>query len=276
MTRLLTISVVAGLATSAYGGDCPGDCNGDGTANILDFVCFQGEWQAQTEKGDCDVNGLYNILDFVCFQGEWQDFANGGCDGGCDNGAPAQLDEDFESYALGDLCGQCGWDPWDLDAAVCAPIVDDLANSGTNSLRLTIASDMVQVFDIQDGQWTATAMTYVPSEATGAGFYIMLNTYEHLGTKDWSVQLSFDAGLGTVTAQDQAGELALLVKDEWVELRLEIDLDADTVDYYYNGEQFVFAGNWSDGFNTGIECIDLYSQSMDGMYYDDVTLLPAP
>jgi hypothetical protein len=111
MTRLLTIGIVAALSTSAYAGDCPGDCNGDGTANILDFVCFQGEWQAQTEKGDCDVNGLYNILDFVCFQGAWQDFAEGGCDGGdCDNGAPDQLDENFDSYATGDLCGQCGWD----------------------------------------------------------------------------------------------------------------------------------------------------------------------
>jgi hypothetical protein len=52
--------------------DCIGDCNGDGALNILDFVCFQGEWQNQTPKGDCDGNGLYNILDFVCFQTEWQ------------------------------------------------------------------------------------------------------------------------------------------------------------------------------------------------------------
>jgi len=36
--------------------------------NILDFVCFQAEWQQQTAKGDCDGNGVYNILDFVCFQ----------------------------------------------------------------------------------------------------------------------------------------------------------------------------------------------------------------
>jgi hypothetical protein len=40
--------------------------------NILDFVCFQGEWQQQTPLGDCDNNGQYNILDFVCFQGAFQ------------------------------------------------------------------------------------------------------------------------------------------------------------------------------------------------------------
>ena len=51
---------------------CPADCNGDGLLNILDFVCFQTEWQNQTEAGDCDGNGEYNILDFVCFQGLFQ------------------------------------------------------------------------------------------------------------------------------------------------------------------------------------------------------------
>ena len=48
---------------------CGADCNGDGALNILDFVCFQGEWQGQTGAGDCDGNGAFNILDFVCFQG---------------------------------------------------------------------------------------------------------------------------------------------------------------------------------------------------------------
>jgi hypothetical protein len=56
-------------------GVCSADCNADGMLNILDFVCFQGEWQAQTKFGDCDSNGLYNILDFVCYQGAFV----GGC-----------------------------------------------------------------------------------------------------------------------------------------------------------------------------------------------------
>jgi len=51
---------------------CVADCNADGQLNILDFVCFQGEWQSQTSGGDCDANGLFNILDFVCFQSLFQ------------------------------------------------------------------------------------------------------------------------------------------------------------------------------------------------------------
>lgn len=47
---------------------CPADCNADGSLSILDFVCFQAEWQAQSPLGDCDNNGVFNIIDFVCFQ----------------------------------------------------------------------------------------------------------------------------------------------------------------------------------------------------------------
>ena len=52
------------------GGDEPydPDCNGDGLLNILDFVCFQGAFQAGDPLADCDHNGVLNILDFVCFQ----------------------------------------------------------------------------------------------------------------------------------------------------------------------------------------------------------------
>jgi len=62
-----------GIYGASIGGeDCAGDCDGNGILNVLDFVCFQQEWQAQTPKGDCDGNGIYNILDFVCFQQAFQ------------------------------------------------------------------------------------------------------------------------------------------------------------------------------------------------------------
>jgi hypothetical protein len=48
---------------------CPADCDANGSLNILDFVCFQQQWQRQTPVGDCDDNGAWNILDFVCYQG---------------------------------------------------------------------------------------------------------------------------------------------------------------------------------------------------------------
>jgi hypothetical protein len=53
-------------------GGCPADCNADEMLNVLDFVCFQQEWQGQTEFGDCNGDGMYNVLDFVCFQQVFQ------------------------------------------------------------------------------------------------------------------------------------------------------------------------------------------------------------
>ena len=62
---------IFGVSVGGAGG-CPGDCDGNGVLNVLDFVCFQQEWQSQSPFGDCDGNGLYNVLDFVCFQQAFQ------------------------------------------------------------------------------------------------------------------------------------------------------------------------------------------------------------
>ena len=55
-----------------YERQCTADCNGDAALNILDFVCYQGKFQAGDPAADCDGNGMLNILDFVCFQGLFQ------------------------------------------------------------------------------------------------------------------------------------------------------------------------------------------------------------
>jgi hypothetical protein len=292
MRKLYAFSFVAGLAVSgaAYAGDCPGDCNGDGVANILDFVCFQGEWQAQSDKGDCDVNGLYNILDFVCFQGEWQDFANGGCDGKCND--TVELD-DFECYDVGNVCGQGAWEPWDLNAAVCGEVSTEQANSGSQSLKViandgvnAFGDDTVQVYSgVDSGQWTYRAMSYIPGGSSGISYFILLNTYAHNDpNKFWSVQLILDEALGTVVS-DNDGGIAAMQKDEWVEIKCHIDLDADTLDIFYGGEQIVFAKCWSCGVfgndvggQAALEAVDLYANEpgagTEGVYYDDISLTP--
>ena len=51
---------------------CRADVNGDGVLNILDFVAFQGLFQAGDAGADCDANGELNVLDFVCYQALFQ------------------------------------------------------------------------------------------------------------------------------------------------------------------------------------------------------------
>jgi len=55
------------------GEDCFADCNDDGTLNVLDFTCFQGEFtDGNLAKADCNDDGVLNILDFTCFQSAFQ------------------------------------------------------------------------------------------------------------------------------------------------------------------------------------------------------------
>jgi hypothetical protein len=47
---------------------CAGDFNGDGMANVLDFVAFQLAFEEMNPNADCNTDGTYDIIDFVCFQ----------------------------------------------------------------------------------------------------------------------------------------------------------------------------------------------------------------
>jgi hypothetical protein len=53
-------------------GGCIADCNGNGSLNILDFVCFQQKFQAGEQSADINGDGNLNILDFVAFQQKFQ------------------------------------------------------------------------------------------------------------------------------------------------------------------------------------------------------------
>lgn len=46
---------------------CPGDFNGDGSLNVVDFVNYQQAWVAMNPGADCDDSGVFNIVDYVCY-----------------------------------------------------------------------------------------------------------------------------------------------------------------------------------------------------------------
>jgi len=50
--------------------ECAADCNGDGELSILDFICFQAEFEAG--NGDFNEDGDANILDFIAFQAAFE------------------------------------------------------------------------------------------------------------------------------------------------------------------------------------------------------------
>jgi hypothetical protein len=47
---------------------CYPDCDGSGTLDIDDFICFQTFFAIGDPYADCDASGTLNIDDFICFQ----------------------------------------------------------------------------------------------------------------------------------------------------------------------------------------------------------------
>ncbi len=47
---------------------CLADCDGSGSLDIDDFICFQTLYALSDPKADCDESGALDIDDFICFQ----------------------------------------------------------------------------------------------------------------------------------------------------------------------------------------------------------------
>jgi hypothetical protein len=182
--------------------------------------------------------------------------------------------EDFESYASGSpLHGQGGWKGWDNTASAGAPTSDTYAVSGTNSVEIIGAADLVHEFDITGGRWEFTAMQYIPSGTNGTSFFILLNTYNDGGDKDWSVQTEFHLDTGVINYWH--GGTGQIIYDQWIELKYVIDLDNNTVDKYYNGEYMV-TDVWDDNEHGTLQCVDLYGNNASSVYYDDIVVAAPP
>ena len=50
---------------------CYADCDGSGTLDFFDFLCFQNAFAASDPYADCDTSGVLDFFDFLCFQNEF-------------------------------------------------------------------------------------------------------------------------------------------------------------------------------------------------------------
>ena len=55
------------LASPASGG-CYADCDGSGSLDFFDFLCFQNAFSAGDPYADCDQSGVLDFFDFLCYQ----------------------------------------------------------------------------------------------------------------------------------------------------------------------------------------------------------------
>lgn len=188
--------------------------------------------------------------------------------------------DNFDSYAAGSqLIGQGGWDGWDASPAAGALVSTAQAHSAPNSAEIVGATDLVHQFSgYTSGVWNFSTQVYVPTSFSGDSYFILLNTYAHLGPYNWSSQIHFNSASNQVIGDpgpSNPGGSAALVKGQWVELRVEINLDADTQTVFYNN-QMLYTGSWTEGQSgagaLNIGAVDLFANGASVVYYDDISL----
>ncbi|MHC5115208.1 MAG: thrombospondin type 3 repeat-containing protein, partial [Planctomycetota bacterium] len=199
--------------------------------------------------------------------------------------------EDFDDYDPGSsLHGGCGWKGWDDDPAFDAPVTDEQAQSGSQSLRIDGDADLVHEFDGPDtGQHSFSGWVYIPTDFESAGggpldgsYFMLLNTYNDSGPYNWSVQAQFDSNDGMLKVYYGNGMDTVDVPyetDRWVKIQSIIDLDEDWTRVYFD-DDLVAEYTWTGGV-TGvgggvldIAAVDLYAFGSTSLYYDDLKLEP--
>ncbi len=191
--------------------------------------------------------------------------------------------DDFDNYTLYQFLDGTpddgGWKGWDDSPAVGATVTGNQSLSSPHSVDIVGPTDLVHEYSgYSSGIWTFIAWVYVPGDTVGNSYFILLSYYaeDNPGANSkWAVQMWFDPVLEIVTVDD--GDELDLITDQWVEIRVEIDLGADWHQVFYDG-LMLYEKAWTAGpFNQGdglldIAAVDLFANSATSVYYDDLSL----
>ncbi|NQV36140.1 MAG: hypothetical protein HQ515_25840, partial [Phycisphaeraceae bacterium] len=177
--------------------------------------------------------------------------------------------DDFESYAEGQIHGIGGWAGWDDTAGAGAPVSSAQAFSGSKSIEIVPAADLVQEFSLIGGKWVFTAMQYIPSGGSGTTYFILMNQYS--SGRDWSIQSQYNLASGVITPWSGVTNEAVVIFDQWIELKFVIDLDENTVEEYYDGV-LIDTRQWDDNTHGTLEAIDLYGNNASSVFYDNIKI----
>jgi len=113
---------------------------------------------------------------------------------------------------------------------------------------------------------------------TGESYFILLSDYTDGAGQDntWVVQMRFDSGLMIVESEFDSISLPLVL-DQWTEIKVDIDLNSDWMEIYYDGT-FLLEKAWTATINNdgsgqlNIAAVDLFANSASTVYYDDLSI----
>lgn len=194
--------------------------------------------------------------------------------------------EDFQSYALGsNITGQGGWEGWNAGATAATISAAHPKFAGDQAVLMATDDDLVHQYSgYTSGQYQYTAWQYIPSNhvTDSVTYFIMMNKYSVTpDSKGWAVQMPFDYKTGRVyddMVENEAG--VPIVYDAWKEIKITIDLDANTRTCYYDG-QVVGTAAWYNPSDANhlksIAAVDLWAdKGGGGVCYDNLSLVPEP
>lgn len=202
----------------------------------------------------------------------------------CLPAAMADWADDFDSYTDGqDLYQVGGWSGWDDSATYAGVVSSAYSRSGPHSIEISGDTDAVHPFTgVDSGQWTFTSHVYIPDDLTSMTSFIVQNQYTHDSSdpREWAIEIHFDPTTDLawdIYRDPDAAHGLPIVYNEWTELRMEMDFDADYVDIYYGGE-LLDSGAWAiRGGAVAFANLDLYAfLTASPVYWDDLSLVPEP
>jgi hypothetical protein len=216
--------------------------------------------------------------------------------------------DNFDSYPLNsflpDPLINSGWEEWDGNTLNSQTKIKDLATGAIarslpHSAWIRGSSDTIYQFNgtgpggegpYTSGQWSLGGWIYKPTTTTNftmaiQTWFLIQNQYMHNGGAfvNWSVQMTMSPLTGNwVSDTATTNTTGPCIFDQWVEVRADMDLDADTVEVFYNGlstgPAFPHNGGVS-GFGSGstaIGALDLYADGAGNpgsrVYWDDMFL----
>ena len=188
------------------------------------------------------------------------------------------LEEDFESYSVGDYIGVASsvWTTWsgatggDEDGQVS----DEQANSGTQSLKIfgTLAGGPMDIYlpiGLDDTAYEVSYNIYVPS---GSSAY--MNVQEELTPGvTWAFDMVF-SGNGSIQLSIDQVDIAFgsYTQDEWTSISLRMDPINARAEVFIGGE---YIANFAfDGIIGGVNFFGFGDGNSAGLYYiDDVVVV---
>jgi hypothetical protein len=224
-----------------------------------------------------DADMRYDLFAYESKSGEYVDLILAA-------GQLGMLDH-FDAYPPGeDVCGHADWEVWEGGGDICGQVSEDQSFTPPHSLRVSgregpAGDDFVHLFDIVGGVWQFKSMVYVPVDASGQAWFAFLNQYPR--NKNWSLQIGFDADRNRVYNYNRPTQRLPLVKGQWTEIIVRIDLDRDVAEAWYQGQPFITNWSWRDGVSGNgqpwIQAVDVYGGEpnyggISSIYFDDIEM----